>query len=148
LMIANRERMELGRRVLIAAPKVAETVEQFHRWAPEAAEAAQGAKFQPTMKDGRLVAIEGALGRFEVVQEFRREENGLFARIVFVEPPTRLHKDPREIYCIRIFEETAHFGSGPDPDHFDWDHGRNCWSPRNWLRIGYEIAAVVTEPRK
>lgn len=143
----ERAKMELGRRMLIAGPKVAETVEAFHRWVPEASGAVQGAQFTPVMENGRLVAVDGVLGRFAVAQEMARDGDKLFARIVFLEPPTALRKEPREIYSLRVFEETAHFGRGPDLDHFEWDHDRDRWSPRNWLRIGYELAVAATEPR-
>ncbi|MGV3726256.1 hypothetical protein [Hydrogenophaga sp.] len=146
-MGVSQNRTELGRRMLIAGPRVAETVELFHRWVPDASKEVQGILFRPVMENDRLVAVEGALGRFDVVQEFERAGDSLFAKIVFIESPTRLRKNPREIYCIRIFEETAHFGPGPEPDHFDWDHDRNRWMSRNWLRIGYEIAVAATEPR-
>ncbi len=146
-MSTSQNRTELGRRMLIAGPRVAETVERFYSWVPDASNAVQGVLFQPVMENDRLVAVEGVLGRFTVVQEFARAGDALFARIMFVEPPTLFRKNPRELYCIRIFEETAHFGPGPEPDYFEWDHDRNRWTSRNWLRIGYEIAAAATEPQ-
>lgn len=142
-----QNKMELGRRMLTAGTRVAESLEQFHQWVPDASKDVQVAQFHPVMDDGRLVAVEGSLGRFEVVQEFTREGHTLFARIVFVESPTYLRKNPRELYCVRIFEDTAHFGPGPEPDDFNWDHRHNRWAPQNWLRIGYELAVAATNPR-
>jgi hypothetical protein len=146
-MDPDRAKVETGRRMLIAGPRVAAQVEAFQKWAPEASAAIQGAQFTPVMESGRLVAVEGSLGRFEVAQELSRVGEQLFARIVFYQLPTPIRKDPREVYCLRLFEDSAHFGPGPADDHFDWDHERDRWSPRNWLRLGYELALSATQPR-
>jgi hypothetical protein len=145
-MDPDRAKMEIGRRMLIAGPRVAEQVDAFHKWVPEASAAVQGAQFTPVMENGRLIAVECSLGRFEVAQELSRVGEQLFARIVFYQPPTPLRKEPREACCLRFFEDSAHFGPGPDADHFDWDHDRDRWSPRNWLRLGYELALAATQP--
>jgi hypothetical protein len=139
--------MSLGRRILNAASEVAENLDIFHKWVPEASAEVQGAQMTPVMADGRLVAVDSPFGRIEVAREFTRVGDVLFARIIFFEPPTGLRKEARELYSIRIFDEGAHFGPGPDPDHFDWDPNRDRWMPRNWLRISYELAVAATAPR-
>lgn len=146
-MQAGADTMILGRRMLNAATDVVENLDIFHKWVPEASAEVQGAQMRPVMADGRLVAVDSPFGRIEVAQEFARAEQVLFARIIFFEPPTGLRKEARELYSIRIFDEGAQFGPGPDPDHFDWDHNHNRWMPRNWLRIGYELAVAATAPR-
>ena len=141
------DKMALGRRMLNAAAEVAENLENFHKWVQEASAESQGAQMKPVMVHGRLVAVENPFGRIEVAQEFARVEQVLFARIIFFEPPTALRKEARELYSIRIYDEAAHFGPGPDADHFEWDHNRNRWMPRNWLRISYELAVAATAAR-
>lgn len=146
-MQAGVDMMMLGRRMLNAATEVAENLDVFHKWVPEASAEVQGAQMKPMMADGRLVAVDSPFGRIEVAREFARVEQVLFARIIFFEPPTALRREARELYSIRIFDEGAHFCPGPDLDHFDWDHSRDRWMPRNWLRIGYELAVAATAPR-
>ena len=140
------DRHALGRRMMVAGPNIEEQVQLFYRWAAEASIALQGPQFKPVLDDkDRVVAVEHALGRFEVAQELSRIGDELFARIVFLQPPTALRKEPREIYVVRVFEEGAHFGPGPEADPFEWDHHRDRWASRNWLRISYELALGATE---
>lgn len=140
--------MTLGRRMLTAATRVAENLDIFHKWVQEASAEVHGAQMKPVMVDGRLAAVDSPFGRIEVTQEFARVEQVLIARVIFFEPPTGLRKEAREVYSIRICDETAHFGPGPGPDHFEWDHDRSRWMPRNWLRIGYELAVAAAAPRQ
>ncbi len=72
----------------------------------------------------------------------------LLARIVFYRAPTALRKDPQEVYSVRVFADgAAHFGAGPEPDHFEFDDWQDGWLPRNMIRLAYELAAAAVPPR-
>lgn len=144
----TQDRMNLGRRVLVAAPKVAEQVKAFHAWMVESAEAVQPKHVTPVVENERVVALQTPFGRLELAEELSRVGDELFVRFVFFQSPSALHKDPRAVYSVRVFADgAAHFGAGPDPDHFEWDHSRDTWIARNMLRLAYELAVAATAPR-
>ncbi len=139
------DRMSLGRRILATVPKIEAHVADFHHWLIEAAEAVQPKHATPVLEADRVVALDTALGRFELVQEFVRSEDALSARIVFFRAPTELRRAPVQVYSVRIYADgSAHFGPGPELDHFEWDHDRDRWAPRNFLRLAYELAVAGT----
>lgn len=139
-----RDRMNVGRRMLGAAPKLAERVGAFHVWMITAAQEVEQKHVTPVVEDGRVVAVQTALGRFEVAEEFARLELELMARIVFFRAPNALRKDPLEVYSVRVFADGAvHFGSGPGPDHFEMDDWRDGLLPRNMIRLAYELAVAA-----
>jgi hypothetical protein len=144
-----RERMNVGRRLLGAAPKLAARVGAFHAWMISAAQEMEPKHVMMVVEDGCVVAVQTPLGRFEVAEELARVELELMARIVFFRAPTALRKDPQEVYSIRVFADGAtHFGPGPDPDDFDLDDWQDGWLPRNMTRLAYELAAAAVPPRR
>lgn len=141
------DRMNVGRKVLNMAPKLAAQLETFHAWMIESALAVDPKPITTVVEGNRVVAVLTALGRFEVAEEVFRVNADLMARIVFFRTPTPLSKDPRKVYAIRLFSDgAAHYGTGPEPDHFEWDHDRDRWLARNMLRLAYEIAVAATAP--
>lgn len=139
------DRMNHGRKLFGAAPMVAIRVQEFHDWMVEAARLIRPQHLTPVIESARVVALDSALGRFDVAEELSRTGEELVARIVFFRAATALHKDSREVYCVRIDGEGgAHFGPGPEADPFEWDAYGGKWVPRNILRIAYEIAIAST----
>lgn len=142
-----RDRMNVGRRMLGAAPKLAERVAAFHAWMIAAAQEVEPKHVTPVVEGGRVVAVQTPLGRFEVAEELARVELELMARIVFFRAPTALRKDSQEVYSVRVFADgAAHFGSGAGPDHFEMDDWQDGWLPRNMIRLAYELAAAAVPP--
>lgn len=143
-----RERMNIGRKVLAEAPKLIERVDTFHAWMIAAAQEVQAKLITPVVEGGRVAALQTQVGRFEVAEEIVRVEAELMVRIVFFRAPTALRRDPQEVYAVRVLSDgTAHFGAGPDPDHFDLGDWQDSWLPRNMIRLAYELAAGCTIPR-
>jgi len=143
-----RDRLNVGRRMLGAAPKLAERVGAFHAWMVAAAQQMEQKHLTPIVEEGRVVAVQTPLGRLEVAEELGRVELELMARIVFFRAPTALRKDPQEVYAVRVFADGAtHFGEGPDADHFELDDWQDAWLPRNMIRLAYELAAAAVQPQ-
>ncbi len=144
----TRQRTDVGRRMLGAAPKLAERVDAFHAWMIAAAKEVEQKHVTPAVEDGRVVAVQTPLGRFEVAEELARVEFDLMARIVFFRAPNALRKDPQEVYAVRVFADgAAHFGAGPEPDHLQMDDWQDGWRSRNMIRLAYELAAAAVPQR-
>jgi hypothetical protein len=145
---ATWERTNIGRRMLRAAPKLAERVGAFHTWLVAAAQQVEAKHIAPLVEDGRVVALQTPVGRFEMAEELARLELELMARVVFFRAPTVLRREPQEIYEVRIFSDgAAHFGAGPDPDPFEVDDWQDGWLPRNMIRLAYELTAAAIPHR-
>lgn len=143
-----REQMNIGRHMLGTAPKLAGRVGAFHTWVVAAAQQVEPKHIAPLVEDGRVVALQTPIGRFDMVEELARVQLELMARVVFFRAPTVLRRDPEEVYVVRIFSDgAAHFGSGPEPDQFELDDWGDSWLPRNMIRLAYELAAAAIPQR-
>lgn len=144
----NRDLMNIGRRMLAAAPKLAERVGAFHSWMVAASQAVEQKHIAPVVENERVVAVQTPLGRFEVAEELARVDTELFAKIVFFRAATPLRPDPKEVYAVRVFADgAAHFGAGPGRDQFELDDWQDGWLPRNMIRLAYELAAAAVPPQ-
>lgn len=143
-----RERMNIGRRMLGAAPKLSERVGAFHTWMAAAAQEVEPKHLTPLVEDGRVVALQTPIGRFDVAEELARVDLELIARVVFFRAPTVLRREPEEVYEVRVFADgAAHFGAGPNPDQFECDDWQDGWLPRNMIRLAYELAVAAIPQR-
>jgi hypothetical protein len=144
----NGDLMNIGRRMLAAAPKLAERLGAFHAWMVAAAQAVEQKHIVPIVENDRAVAVQTPVGRFEVAEELARLDSELFAKIIFFRAATPLRADPEEVYAVRVFADgAAHFGAGPGPDHFELDDWQDAWLPRNIIRLAYELAAAAVLPQ-
>lgn len=143
-----RERMNIGRYMLGAAPKLADRVAAFHTWMIAAAQEVEPKHITPLVEDERVVALQTPVGRFDVAEELARVQSELMVRVVLFRAPTVLRREPEEVYVVRIFSDgAAHFGAGPDPDQFEFDDWQDSWLPRNMIRLAYELAAAAIPQR-
>lgn len=143
---SQEDRIALGRRLQISAPRLAEGVAAFYEWLPDAASKCPGNVVEPILANGRLVGVKHPLGQFETHEEFARIGDALVVWIVFCKPMSALRERPLPIYVIRVHDDGAFFGQGSEAQAFECDVMSEAWLPRNILRIGYELAAAATEP--
>lgn len=142
-----QDRVALGRRLVVSAPKLRERLAAFHRWLPEAVSKVREPQIAPVVEGDRLVAVDTPLGRLSVAEEFARREERLVARIVFYRPAGGPLAEPRRVYAIELREDHMAYFDPPEPaNEFDWDHNEDAWSARNALRLGYELAIACSEP--
>lgn len=139
------DRITLGRRLQVAAPRLLESAKTFYEWLPDAASKCADNVVKPTIEDGRLVSVGHPLGSFETHEEFVREGDDLWMWVVFCKPASALRDRPLPIYVVRIHDDNAFFGHGADAPQFERDFVSDAWLPRNILRLGYELAIAATE---
>jgi hypothetical protein len=142
-----QERIALGRRLVVAAPKLRERLAAFHRWLPEAVAKVREPQIAPVVDGERVVAVDTPLGRLSLAEEFARRDDRLVARVVFYRPAGGLLAEPRPVYAVELREDHMAYFDPPEPaNEFDWDHNEDAWSARNALRLGYELAIAGSEP--
>lgn len=142
-----QERIALGRRLVVAAPKLRERLAAFHRWLPEAVARVHEPQITPVVDGDRVVAVETPLGRLSLAEEFARRDDRLVARVVFYRPAGGLLAEPRPVYAVELREDHMAYFDPPEPaNEFDWDDNEDAWSARNALRLGYELAIAGSEP--
>lgn len=141
-----QERIALGRRLVVAAPKLRDCLAAFHRWLPEAVLKVREPQIAPLVEGDRVIAVETPLGRLSLAEEFGRREDRLVARVVFYRPAGGLLAQPQLVYAIELREDHMAYFDPPEPlNEFDWDHNEDAWSSRNALRLGYELAIACSE---
>jgi hypothetical protein len=142
-----QDRVALGRRLIVSAPKSKERIAAFHRWLPEAVAKVREPQIAPVVEGDRVVALDTPLGRLSLAEEFAMREDRLVARLVFYQPAGGLLAEPRRIYAIELREDHMAYFDPPEPaNEFDWDHDVDAWSARNALRLGYELAIACSVP--
>lgn len=142
-----QERIALGRQLVVAAPKLRERLAAFHRWLPEAVAKIREPQITPVVQGDRVVAVDTALGRLSLAEEFGRREDRLVARVVFYRPAGGLLAEPHAVYAVELREDHMAYFDPPEPvNEFDWDHNEDAWAARNALRLGYELAIACSEP--
>jgi hypothetical protein len=142
-----QDRIALGRRLVVSAPKLRERLAAFHRWLPEAVAKVREPQIAPVVEDDRVVAVDTPLGRLSVAEEFARRDDRLVARVVFYRPAGGLLPEPRPVYAVELREDQMAYFDPPEPvNEFDWDHDADAWSARNALRLGYELVIVCSDP--
>lgn len=141
-----QERIALGRRLLVAAPKLRERLATFHRWLPEAVGKVREPQVTPVVEGDRVIAIDTPLGRLSLAEEFGRREGQLVARVVFYQPAGGLLSEPRALYSVELREDHMAYFDPPEPvNQFDSDHNEDVWASRNVLRLGYELVIACSE---
>jgi hypothetical protein len=142
-----QDRVALGRRLIVSAPKLKERIAVFHRWLPEAVAKVREPQIAPVVEAGRVVALDTPLGRLSLAEEFAMREDQLVARLVLYRPAGGLLAEPRRVYTIELREDHMAYFDPPEPaNEFDWDHNEDAWSARNALRLGYELAIACSVP--
>ena len=142
-----QDRVALGRRLVVSAPKLKERIAAFHRWLPEAVAKVRAPQIASVVEGDRVVAVDTPLGRLSLAEEFVRRDDRLVARMVFYKPAGGLLAEPRPVYAVELREDHMAYFDPPEPvNEFDWDHDTDAWSARNALRLGYELAIACSEP--
>lgn len=145
--LSPQERNALGRRLVVAAPKLRERLAAFHRWLPEAVAKVREPQIAPVVEGDRVVAVDTPLGRLSLAEEFGRREDRLVARVVFYRPAGGLLAEPHPVYTIELREDhMAYFDPLEPVNEFDWDHNEDAWAAQNVLRLGYELAIACSDP--
>lgn len=145
--LSLHERNVLGRRLVLAAPKLRERLAAFHRWLPEAVVKVREPQIVPVVEGDRVIAVDTPLGRLSLAEEFGRREDQLVARVVFYRPAGGLVCEPRALYAVELREDYMAYFDPPEPaNEFDWDHHEDTWGARNVLKLGYELAIACSEP--
>lgn len=142
-----QERNALGRRLVVAAPKLRERLAVFHRWLPHAVTKVSDPQIVPVVDGDRVVTIDTPMGLLYLAEEFGRRDDRLVARVIFYRPAGGLLAEPRRVYVIELREDnTAYFDPPESANEFEWDFSSETWSARNVLRLGYELAIAGSEP--
>lgn len=142
-----QDRVALGRRLIVSAPKLQERIAVFHRWLPAAVAKVREPQIAPVIEGERVVALDTPLGRVAVAEEFGRRDDQLVALLVFYRPAGGLLAQPRRLHAVELRQDHMAYFDPPEPaNEFDWDHGEDTWSARNVLRLGYELAIACSDP--
>lgn len=137
----------MGRRLVVAAPKLRERLATFHRWLPDAVKKVRDPPFTLAVDGDRVMNIDTPMGQLYLTEEFGRRDDRLVARVIFYRPAGGLLAEPRRMYAVELREDhTAYFDPPEAANEFEWDHNEDAWSARNLFRLGYELAIAGSEP--
>ncbi len=146
MSVNPQERIALGRKLVVAAPRLRECLAAFHKWLPVAASRVREPQIALIVEGDRIVAVDTPLGRLSVTEEFARRDEQLVALVVFYRPAGDLLAQPRRLYAVELRQDHMAYFDPPEPaNEFDWNHDEDTWSARNVLRLAYELAISCSE---
>lgn len=143
----TRQRIYLGRRLLDSGQKLQGRIAAFHQWLKDATSVLGELHITPVLGGGRVVAVDGPLGRICVADELTRRGERLVAQIVFYRPAGGLLANPRRIYAVELHDGGTAYFDTPEPENeFDWDLNSGTWASQNARRLACELAIACSEP--